>query len=515
MADDITNGKRVDKSAPMTVPPSSGEGVRACPPPLEYIREDETQAARITQKRTAFKVFTKEEKAQWKTQRRSINAHLSKISRSWIDEAGLSNRFIGLMSCGSVPLSNNLGCGSIMYRGGSVAFNGLNRCGSSWGCPECAGLKLWKTSKKIARLLEWLGNENRKNQNNQKAQYCAVLLTLTVPHRVGDSLKNQVRGFSDGFRHLMNSRKFKKVGKSLGYCCSIRAYDMTVRNVKGVPDWHTHLHCLLIFKGSDIYGVYKDGKYADSEPYSDDFIYLRESLWGQWSEKSVKKCFGDRVECSPCAFGLENIDLGGSAAVADYVAKVVSCYISGGSKSKGGVDGRYTPFELLSNKPDDLDFRKRAWLEYIEGTKGRNRINFSRCWRDSLGGYVDEYDGNDGVDDAPLSWSFNPSADLVAAMRLNPSIKETVLNLAAANNPAALILSLVSPNGGGSPSLVGSFFVDVDGSHCELLDTLHGCDGVRDICDGVAFVKPVGDGSKPSVFDVLNGFVSSPKKSGK
>lgn len=511
MGDDITNGVNADmKKAPMTAAASSGAGVRACPPPLDIFIDSPKNGGGITEKRSAYRQYSEAEKSKWKTQRRSINAHLSAISRKWIAEAGEAGRYRGLMECGTVPVVGSNG-EVVRYENGSVSYGGVNRCGSAWACPECAGLKLWKASKKIARLLEWLGHENDKRRKTEaEKRYSAVLLTLTVPHRAGDSLKRQIAGFSKGFAHLMDSGEVRKAKRVLGYRCSIRAYDFTVREVGEKPDWHTHLHCLLVFDGVEISGTFADGKYEGD--ISPSFVYLRETLWRQWSQKTVGKCFGEWVECSPCAFGLEAVKLGGSSAIADYVAKVVSCYISGGSKEKKGEKGKYTPFELLSNRPDGLDFRKRAWLEYVEASKGRRRVQFSTGWRDRLGGYVDEYDGCDGVDDdvaAPSpSWSFNPSADLVALMREKPKMRETAMRLAEMDNPIALVLSLCSPVGGGSPSLAasglaGSFIVDNDGSNSPVLDTLAVCDGVKRSGDVVKFGTPSADGSKPSIAAVL------------
>lgn len=511
MGDDITKSIKADNgmSSPMTVPPSSGEGVRACPPPLDIYRESPKIGGGITEKRSEYKEYTEAEKSAWKARRRAINARLSAISRSWIEEAGLGKRYRGLMECGTVPVEGYNGS-VVRYENGAVSYGGVNRCGSAWACPECAGLKLWKASKKIARLLEWLGKENEKKREREENPYSAVLLTLTVPHRAGDSLKNQMAGFSAGFSHLMDSGSVRKAKKALGYRCSVRAFDFTVREVGEVPDWHAHLHCLLVFEGDEIAGVFEDGRYKGGA--SPSFVYLLETLWGQWSEKTVPKCFGEGVECSPRAFGLEAVRLGGSSAVADYVAKVVSCYISGRSKEKKGEEGRYTPFELLSNRSDGLAFRKRAWLEYVEASKGRRRINFSSGWRDRLG-YVDEWDGRDGVDDEaapPPSWSFNPSADLVALMREKPQMRETAMKLAEMNNPIALVLSLCSPAGGGSPSLAGSglagsFIVDNDGSIAYALNSLGWCDGVKRSGDDVVrFVKPSADGSKPSIAEAFD-----------
>lgn len=510
MGDDITKSVIADNGmkTPMTAAASSG-GVRACPPPLDLYRESSKNPAGKTRKRSDFKEYDAAEKSKWKTRRRLINARLSAISRSWIEEAGASERYRGLVECGRVPLAG--GCGSLVrYENGAVSYNGVARCGSAWACPECAGLKLWKASKKIARLLEWLGRENEKRAGRENEnRYSAVLLTLTVPHHVGDSLKNQVAGFSAGFSHLMNSGEVRKAKKSLGYKCSVRAFDFTVREVHEVPDWHCHLHCLLVFDGAEMSGVFEDGRMKGEA--SPSFVRLLETLWGQWSKKSVKKCFGDGLECSPRAFGLEAVELGGSSGVADYVAKVVSCYISGGSKEKGGEGGKYTPFELLSNRPDGLAFRKRAWLEYVAATKGRRRINFSTGWRERLGGYVDEYDGRDGVDDeaAPSpSWSFNPSADLVALMREKPNMKNTAMTLAELNNPSALISSLCSSVGGGSPSaagsvLAGSFIADVGGEIRPWLERLAVCDGVELVGNVAKFEAPAADGSKPSIPEVL------------
>ena len=413
--------------------------------------------------------FSQAKRDGWARAKRAENARLSAISRAWLEQSGEADGFRSLMCCGLGGQPDRFP-EIAYYGGGRGGFQGLTHCGSAWACPECAGIKLWKRSGDVSELLRHLAAENRE----RNAGYTAILLTLTVPHRPGMPLKNLMGGFSRGFSHLMNSRSIKGVRADFGYCCSVRCFDITVRDADGRADWHPHIHALLVFKGTDdISGVFEDGEF--SEGATEAFRTLCGAFWGQWADKSVKKCFdGLPGGCSVSAFGFETIDLveigrsneKSAKRVAGYVAKVVGTYIAGSSKVSRAED-RYTPFELLSRDDGREDFRRRAWVEYVEATKGFKRISFSAGWRPRTGYHEKQ---SDKLEKTDIRWSFEPSDRLVFLLRQHPEIRREAMRLASDGLPVDMLVLLDASFGGYerartlSPSpLSGSKIVDYGG----------------------------------------------------
>ena len=162
------------------------------------------------------------------------------------------------------------------------------------------------------------------------------------------------------------------------------------------------------------------------------------------------------------------------------MAKVVGTYISGSSKvSKTGGD-RYTPFELLSRDDGREDFRRRAWVEYVEATQGFKRINFSARWRASVG----YHESGHKLEKTGVRWSFEPSDRLVFLFRKKPEARREVMRLASEGLPVDLVVFIDEAFSGAprgdrdkTDPLVGSAIVDYGGMSSvdkEVLSSLCG-----------------------------------------
>lgn len=413
----------------------SGAGAQAGrSPALDIIRDSsKTQVldARRTSKRTSDRTYTAEERAAWTIRRRAANAALSRISRAWLKDADIAQRFPGLMACGAKAQgADSMPVIAKLEADGAVIERGVIRCGSVWACPECSGAKLWRASKRISALLMELAERNRRVHESAESyiqidrSYSCLLLTLTVPHRPGDSLAEQMRGFSAAFSHLMNSGDVRKMRARRGYVTSIRCFDFTCRPVvlsdgRTVTDWHTHLHVLLIFKGTPIVGEYSDGVTHAAgcvREWADAFEDVRATIWNQWADKTAPRYFKG-CKCSPRAYGLESVELSSSPTVADYVAKVVALYVSGTNKSKSG-GSVYAPFDLLDDTADGLrDWRRSAWCEFVTASKGFRRVNFATGWRQRLD-YVDAWQERRASD--------VPADRMACAVGLSPRMLEVM-----------------------------------------------------------------------------------------
>lgn len=114
-------------------------------------------------------------------------------------------------------------------------YGNLQRCGSVWFCPNC--------SPKIT--------EQRKNEVKQAVERHTgglYMLTLTIPHYMGDDLEKLLMGFRDALKRFFNgTRKSKAIWADMGKIGHIKALEVTY----GKNGWHPHYH-ILIFTDKEL-----------------------------------------------------------------------------------------------------------------------------------------------------------------------------------------------------------------------------------------------------------------------
>lgn len=115
-----------------------------------------------------------------------------------------------------------------------ASYKGLYVCANLWTCPICAA----KISER--RRVELIGA-----LASAKAQGLHVkLLTLTVPHGIGDDLRVILEGIKKSWRRTTTGRAGKALRKLLGVRGTIRALEVTY----GQNGFHPHLHVLLFLE---------------------------------------------------------------------------------------------------------------------------------------------------------------------------------------------------------------------------------------------------------------------------
>lgn len=115
-----------------------------------------------------------------------------------------------------------------------ASYKGLYVCASLWTCPICAA----KISER--RRMELVGA-----LACAKAQGLHVkLLTLTVPHGMGDDVTALLEGIKKAWRSTTSNRDGKALRKLLGVKGTIRALEVTY----GQNGFHPHLHVLLFLE---------------------------------------------------------------------------------------------------------------------------------------------------------------------------------------------------------------------------------------------------------------------------
>ena len=117
---------------------------------------------------------------------------------------------------------------------GKAFFSGLQVCASVWACPVCAA-KI--SERRRAELVTAVALA--KSMDMQ-----VKLLTLTVPHGLGDDLPMLLEQIRSAWRRTTTGRAGKQFRKLLGIKGTIRALEVT----HGQNGFHPHLHVLLFLE---------------------------------------------------------------------------------------------------------------------------------------------------------------------------------------------------------------------------------------------------------------------------
>lgn len=117
---------------------------------------------------------------------------------------------------------------------GKAFYSGLQVCASVWACPVCAA-KI--SERRRAELVTAVALAKSMGLH-------VKLLTLTVPHGIGDDLPMLLEQIRKSWRSTSTSRAGQKLRKLLGIKGTIRALEVTY----GENGFHPHLHVLLFLE---------------------------------------------------------------------------------------------------------------------------------------------------------------------------------------------------------------------------------------------------------------------------
>ena len=117
---------------------------------------------------------------------------------------------------------------------GKAFYSGLQVCASVWACPVCAA-KI--SERRRAELVTAVALAKSMGMH-------VKLLTLTVPHGLGDDLPTLLVQIRNAWRRTTTGRAGKDFRKLLGIKGTIRALEVT----HGQNGFHPHLHVLLFLE---------------------------------------------------------------------------------------------------------------------------------------------------------------------------------------------------------------------------------------------------------------------------
>lgn len=226
-------------------------------------------------------------------------------------------------------------------------YSGLQVCASVWGCPVCAA--------KIAerRRVELVGAVATAKAMGLKV----MLLTLTVPHGLGDELGEMLDKMISAWRRTTSTRLGKKIRASIGLEGAVRVLEVT----DGANGFHPHFHVLL-FVSSNV----------TTETVQDAFRPL-------WQDACVKS----GLPCPSDAHGVR-VDDGSYAAA--YASKWgLESEVTKGHIKKGSHDSM-TPWDMLRRYlATKCERSRKRFMIYIEAFTGRRQLYWSNGLKAKLG----------------------------------------------------------------------------------------------------------------------------------
>jgi len=245
----------------------------------------------------------------------------------------------------------------------SAFYAGLQTCGLVWLCPVCAP-KIQAVRAAELELAIELAEERG---------LMVDLVTLTLPHKRGDSLREVEAVLRKAYRSMQQSRGYRVLEAELFMFGTVASEELTWGPGTG---WHPHVHLLRFRRGGG--EVSRKGKLTALD--------LR--LFELW-----KASVGRRGWELPTLAGFSVQDGTQAARYVQKLARPEEAFTWGlademtrSHTKRGRSRVRYTPFDLLRQGAEGVEGPwKSLWREYAEVYKGRQQLRWSKGLRERLG----------------------------------------------------------------------------------------------------------------------------------
>jgi len=247
----------------------------------------------------------------------------------------------------------------VVNPGVSAHFTALMSCGSIWSCPVCSAKIRNRRSVEIQAAAT----------QHVEAGKAAYMVTLTVPHDLGDDLDHLRSVVTEGWTALWSGRNGQTRREWWNVLGSIKVLEVT----HGDHGWHPHLHVLVLCE--------------------DGWERSRQALWSDLADSWSGWATRHGLRRPHDVHGFHVSPIWSAEGVGAYVAKVQEGASLGDDRSPGGgkvgnelarLDwktgrkGSRTPFEILRDAVetgDKADFAR--WWHYEQVMRGKHAITWS------------------------------------------------------------------------------------------------------------------------------------------
>lgn len=238
-------------------------------------------------------------------------------------------------------------------------YGGLKTCGSAWVCAVCAAKVGAHRGSEVASALATMRAEGGS----------ALMLTLTMRHRRGHSLRDCFDAVSAAWKSATNGRIWRRERREAGCVGYARFIEVT----HGDHGWHVHIHALVLFEG-----VVSDSMAR----------YLTGGMFARWSTKLRKLSPDFEPLRDHGGMDWRRCHAGSDRKVADYITKIAAPSVVlelTGDVGKVAHLGSRNVWQLaadaVAGDPESL----RLWHEFEQVTRGRRAVGWTRGLRDRVG----------------------------------------------------------------------------------------------------------------------------------
>lgn len=242
---------------------------------------------------------------------------------------------------------------------GVARYHNLQYCGSVWVCPDCSYKISQERKKELAEAMKGCRDKGLH----------VAMLTLTVPHYLGDDLKTLLKKMSKAKHSLWTNRNsreyFADQFSMLGH---ITATEVKYSDNNG---FHPHFHILCFL----------DKQYA-----AEDLQIIESELYEFWAEKCVKSGLGkpNRRNGIDLKMGSNNEDM-----LADYISKwgmaeeMTQAHLKVGKKNMQSLT-MWEVLELAQMEASTKDKYSYIFKTYASAFKGRRQLFWSKGLKELL-----------------------------------------------------------------------------------------------------------------------------------
>lgn len=282
-----------------------------------------------------------------------------------------------------------------LHHGDGAHWSGIERCGSIWACPVCAGVIRAGRARDLGLAVERHRDPSlRPDGGDEQAAGGFVFVTLTMQHGRGDALAVTLDAAIKAWQRMLRGAAWARFKARFGVIGYVRSVEVTL----GVNGWHPHLHLLFLIAG---------------ELSDDEVTTWHDLMYGRWARYVVQAGGG-------LPSHLRGVDVRASSGDATVLSQYLTKLQEGGDQmqrvehevARGDMkDGRSTgggaPFELLDDpgmwnqrvwraysahmedvvddaRPTPAEWAGQRWIEFYESTHGRRAITWSVGLRERL-----------------------------------------------------------------------------------------------------------------------------------
>lgn len=241
-----------------------------------------------------------------------------------------------------------------------ASYGNLQYCGSVWTCPDC--------SKKISLAKKQLVAD-AVTAANAKGLHVAML-TLTIPHYLGDDLKDLLAKMKKAKNYLFTNRNSREwFADQFPIVGEITATEVKYSDRNG---FHPHLHILL---------------FLDREYQKEDIQRIEGEIYEFWAEKCVKRGLGKPSRKHGVDLKMEKT---GEKTFASYIAKwglaseLTQSHMKIGKRNTQSLT-MWEVLELAQMESSTSDKYSYIFRTYAKAFKGARQIRASNGLLELLG----------------------------------------------------------------------------------------------------------------------------------